>query len=299
MRIKNWDKYQSKRKDRDGMPWVKLHRRALVSPTWHSMTDIQKAQFISLLLVADEHGYIPTEDPNLLMRMTGLQSEVEVDTLEQLNLIACGEFASDHKVGLVPSQQMKKVYFVQVGGLVKIGVSSNPHARLATIKTSNPKAKLLGWIHGTQEDEYDLHKKLVDYRYDREWFRLTKTTIEIISKMYYECHGSVLLVNREEEKEVEVEKEVEESLLRKDSKARNILCPKDWKADIHTVDGLRTEGYSDSLIERSIREMRDWSQSNNKRKRDWDATLRNWVRRAAPVTTSTKGQESWRKVLND
>lgn len=57
------------------------------------------------------------------------------------------------------------------------------------------------------------------------------------------------------------------------------LCQPDWEPDEGTVSRLLSEGHTHSVIAASCREMIDWSQSGGKRKHDWNATLRNWVRR--------------------
>lgn len=57
------------------------------------------------------------------------------------------------------------------------------------------------------------------------------------------------------------------------------LCRPDWEPDENTVSRLLSEGHTRSVIAAARREMIDWSQSGGKRKHDWNATLRNWVRR--------------------
>ena len=57
------------------------------------------------------------------------------------------------------------------------------------------------------------------------------------------------------------------------------LCQPDWEPDANTVSALIAEGHTRSALEASRREMVDWSQSGGKRKHDWNATYRNWVRR--------------------
>ena len=57
------------------------------------------------------------------------------------------------------------------------------------------------------------------------------------------------------------------------------LCAPDWQPKAKTVETLRAEGHSADAIDRGKSEMIDWSQAGGKRKHDWDATLRNWVRR--------------------
>ncbi len=57
------------------------------------------------------------------------------------------------------------------------------------------------------------------------------------------------------------------------------LCPDDYSPSESCVQTLAQEGHSTDSIARAVMSMRDWSRANDKRKKDWDAALRNWVRR--------------------
>ena len=71
-----------------------------------------------------------------------------------------------------------------------------------------------------------------------------------------------------------------ENPLRRGQKKRGLtLCPVDWKPKPKTVNELIAEGKTSQQIGAARLEMIDWSQGGGKLKRDWDATLRNWVRR--------------------
>jgi hypothetical protein len=56
------------------------------------------------------------------------------------------------------------------------------------------------------------------------------------------------------------------------------LAPADWQPRQDTIEILRSEGASLKTIEATRRRMVDWSIGSGKRKTNWDATLRNWVR---------------------
>ena len=60
MKIRNWERYQPKMKDRDVI-WIKLYRRILEDYEWHNLTSDSKATLIELLLLASEdNGKLPT-----------------------------------------------------------------------------------------------------------------------------------------------------------------------------------------------------------------------------------------------
>lgn len=57
--------------------------------------------------------------------------------------------------------------------LIKVGISRNPDARLASIQSGHhDNLRLLATVAGLAEDEGSLHCKLASYRVRGEWFRL-------------------------------------------------------------------------------------------------------------------------------
>lgn len=67
-------------------------------------------------------------------------------------------------------------------------------------------------------------------------------------------------------------------------KAGPTLCPPNWKPAAKDIEKLRSEGFAQTVIEAGRVEMIDWSRSSGKRKHDWGATYRNWVRRNGKST---------------
>lgn len=65
------------------------------------------------------------------------------------------------------------VYYAGIPGgtIVKIGFSKNPWARLADLRVTEPRLKLLAIEHGTMEMEHDLHQQFADLRVGGEWFK--------------------------------------------------------------------------------------------------------------------------------
>ena len=61
VKIANWERWQTYRKDRGQPPWIKLHRILLRNPDWISLTDAQRGQLVTLwMLAADNNGVIET-----------------------------------------------------------------------------------------------------------------------------------------------------------------------------------------------------------------------------------------------
>lgn len=82
MRIKNWDKWQSYRKDRGQPPWIKLHRALMRDPNWVSLTDSQRGQLVSMwMLAADRDGEIP-DDTKVLKKLCFMESDPDLKVFE-------------------------------------------------------------------------------------------------------------------------------------------------------------------------------------------------------------------------
>lgn len=73
------------------------------------------------------------------------------------------------------------VYFAQAGAYIKIGYSSNPISRVATVTLSGrrPKtlprgaeANLIGWVPGGRELEAEMHRRFAGDHVAGEWFYL-------------------------------------------------------------------------------------------------------------------------------
>ena len=69
----------------------------------------------------------------------------------------------------------RKVYFIQSGERIKMGVSENPKSRLEVLRIGNPDCTLRAVILGGYELEQALHKKYAADRIKGEWFKLSDT----------------------------------------------------------------------------------------------------------------------------
>ena len=78
-----------------------------------------------------------------------------------------------------------KVYFVQSGRAVKIGVTDGPvHQRIYALQIGNPvRLKLLGWCIAGETLENELHYKYRKQRLHGEWFKLTPSLKEEIKTL--------------------------------------------------------------------------------------------------------------------
>jgi hypothetical protein len=79
--IRNWDKWQTYRKDRQQPPWIKLHRALMRDPNWIALSDAQRGQLIAVwMLGADREGRIP-DDPKLIQRMCFMDKAPDLNLL--------------------------------------------------------------------------------------------------------------------------------------------------------------------------------------------------------------------------
>ena len=63
LRIVNWDKWQTFRKDRSPPPWIKLYKLLLTNPKWALLSDAEKGQLVTIWLLGSErNGLIPANE---------------------------------------------------------------------------------------------------------------------------------------------------------------------------------------------------------------------------------------------
>ena len=94
------------------------------------------------------------------------------------------ELQAFHEEKMRRKRDARYVYFILDSNLVKVGFSADPEGRLLHIQTSRPRAKLLGYIKGGTELEKEIHRKLKEYKYGREWFFYEPKVQNIIDEYF-------------------------------------------------------------------------------------------------------------------
>lgn len=91
LQCRNWDHWQTYRRDRNPPPWIKVHRRLLQDLEWSMLTDAEKGQLVSIwILAADRDGKVPSY-PQVLQRLLGLETEPNISKFMELGFLApCG-----------------------------------------------------------------------------------------------------------------------------------------------------------------------------------------------------------------
>src|SRR4030042_687354 len=104
LKIKNWDRWQSYRKDRGQPPWIKIHRRLMRNPEWVSLSDSERGQLTSIwLLAADHDGSIPA-DSDTVKKLCFMSDELNINKLIDLGFIEspCGHSGCQDDVKMTP-----------------------------------------------------------------------------------------------------------------------------------------------------------------------------------------------------
>lgn len=87
LKIRNWNTWQTYRKDRGQPPWIKLHRCVMRDPEWVLLSDAQRGQLVAMwLLAADRDGVIPAL-PLVLQKICFMSSEPELKLFMELGFI--------------------------------------------------------------------------------------------------------------------------------------------------------------------------------------------------------------------
>ena len=87
MRIKNWKKWQTYRKDRGTPPWIKIYRNLFSNSEWAVLSDSEKGQLVSIwILAADKDGKIPS-DSKIIQKMCMLDNEPNIQKFKELGFL--------------------------------------------------------------------------------------------------------------------------------------------------------------------------------------------------------------------
>ncbi len=84
------------------------------------------------------------------------------------------------------------VYFIRAGseGGIKIGFSTQPPRRLASLQTSNhEELKLIGSFRGTTADERELHQRFCHLKIRGEWFEPAEELTDLIYSKVRQRHN--------------------------------------------------------------------------------------------------------------
>uniref|UniRef100_A0A6H1ZZ28 Uncharacterized protein n=1 Tax=viral metagenome TaxID=1070528 RepID=A0A6H1ZZ28_9ZZZZ len=103
LRIRNWERWQTYRKDRGQPPWIKIHRRIRLNPDWVELSDAERGQLVAIwLLAADKDGAIPAS-PSTIQKLCFMTKEPNLNKFTDLGFIEEGWRPGD--AGMAPGRQ--------------------------------------------------------------------------------------------------------------------------------------------------------------------------------------------------
>lgn len=87
LKVRNWDRWQSYRRDRGQPPWIKVHRRLMRNPEWVALSDSERGQLVAIwLLAADHDGDIPAS-PELVEKLCFMDTAPNINKFIDLGFI--------------------------------------------------------------------------------------------------------------------------------------------------------------------------------------------------------------------
>ena len=87
IKVRNWEKWQTYRRDRGQPPWIKVHREVMRNPDWVALTDAQRGQLVAIwLLAADRDGVIPASR-TLIRKLCFMDSDPPLEVFAEHGFI--------------------------------------------------------------------------------------------------------------------------------------------------------------------------------------------------------------------
>lgn len=87
LQIKDWETWQSYRKDRGAPPWIKLHTRLLADPQWCALSDSDKGCLVSIWMIAASNNGQVTSDPSILRKLCLLDKKPNINKFIELGFL--------------------------------------------------------------------------------------------------------------------------------------------------------------------------------------------------------------------
>jgi hypothetical protein len=142
----------------------------------------------------------------------------KLDVLKKLE--AMGDITVQTMRAMLEQPQNSYVYFIECEGYVKVGKSVDPNSRFKTLTGSGgggtifpnginlKKAKLIGYVPGTEKLERHFHFLLREHRGKGEWFRLDSKVAKFIERTLGKGEGTMRGTLEDLSKNIDVVKEL-------------------------------------------------------------------------------------------
>lgn len=97
LKIRNWDKWQSYRRDRGQPPWIKVHRCMMRNLEWVMLSDAERGQLVAIwLLAADHDGVIPAS-PAAVQKLCHMSAEPDLEKFMDQGFIERGDIVTSKR----------------------------------------------------------------------------------------------------------------------------------------------------------------------------------------------------------
>lgn len=171
-------------------------------------------------------------------------------------------------------------------GAVKLGVSVNPRNRIKKIRAQfrGQDLAILGsiWTEDMGSLERSLHETLAAKSAGGEWFHLSDSDLKKLG-FVADPKGSAKAAPLTQNPEARSQREKEDANASSKKDARGTRLPEDWVLPKEWGEWALAEGFDEATIRAEAAKFRDYWISRagaQARKRDWQATWRNWMRNA-------------------
>lgn len=104
LQVKNWQEWQSYRKDRGTPPWIKVHRCLLSNPKWAILSDAEKGQLVSIWIVAADNGGQIPDDNNIIRKICQLDTPPNLNKFKDLGFFENSGLPTGNHVVTTPPQ---------------------------------------------------------------------------------------------------------------------------------------------------------------------------------------------------
>lgn len=84
LKVRNWEEWQTYRKDRPAPPWIKIHRRLLLDPDFITLSDSERSHILLIWVAAASKNGVINDDPKVVQRL--INSDVPPDLEKFLSL---------------------------------------------------------------------------------------------------------------------------------------------------------------------------------------------------------------------
>lgn len=162
LRVRNWEKWQTYRRDRGQPPWIKVHRQLLRDQNWVALSDTQRGQLVGMwILAADRDGELPA-DARLVAKLCymdetpDLQLFISLGFLEGDVTVTSQRRHSDHPEAETEAEaetEERVINHPEPNGKVTPGARFGALARQLAPNSRSKQGRWITWAGSFGDDE--------------------------------------------------------------------------------------------------------------------------------------------------